>query len=116
MKKKGTGNHSFVYSTDPAFKGWEIDVEQESSEVNKSTQKLRVSIDRKQRGGKEVTLVAGYGGSQVQLEELGKTLKKYCGVGGSVKDGIILIQGNHRDKVVKKLIADGFTGTKPSGG
>jgi len=116
MKKKGSSGNSMVYSTDPDFEGWDNEEQEESVEVPKSTQKLRVFIDRKQRGGKEVTLISGFAGSETELEELGKMLKKYCGVGGSVKDGIILIQGNQRDKLVKKLISDGYTGTKAAGG
>ena len=66
-------------------------------------QKLIVTIDRRHRAGKQVTLVSGFTGSDEALEALGKTLKTRCGTGGSVKDGEILIQGDVRDKVVALL-------------
>lgn len=79
-------------------------------------QTLRVYIDRKQRKGKEVTLVTGFDGTEEELKSLGKTLKSKCGVGGSVKDGEIIVQGNQRDQVVKLLVEMGYKDTKKSGG
>jgi translation initiation factor 1 len=79
-------------------------------------QKLYVSIDRKQRAGKEVTLVEGYVGSDDDLKELSKMLKSKCGVGGSAKDGEILIQGSFKQKVFDLLIAAGYSQTKQKGG
>jgi translation initiation factor 1 len=79
-------------------------------------EKLYVSIDRKQRKGKAVTLISGFSGSEDRLEALGKSLKTRCGVGGSVKDGEILVQGNQRDKVVKLLKELGYGKVVKSGG
>jgi translation initiation factor 1 len=77
---------------------------------------LYVSIDRKQRAGKEVTLVEGFVGSDEDLKELGKLLKSKCGVGGSAKDGEILVQGTLKQKVFDLLIAAGYSQTKQKGG
>lgn len=113
-KKQGKNKDGIVYSTDPDF---EIQEErEEASTLPPRQQKLRVMIDRKQRGGKEVTLVTGFVGSEEELAELGKFLKTRCGVGGSAKDGEIIVQGNQREKVVKLLIEKGFTQTKQAGG
>ena len=75
-------------------------------------QKLRVRIERNRRGGKTVTLVAGFVGSDDDLQSLGRLLKNKCGVGGSAKDGEIIVQGEHLDKVKQILFAEGYTNTK----
>ncbi|MCC8173104.1 MAG: translation initiation factor [Odoribacter sp.] len=99
-KKKGKIN--IVYSTNPDFQyEYEQDDKQETLEPAK--QNLRVKLDTKQRAGKTVTLVEGFVGKEDDLKELGKILKNKCGAGGSVKDGIIIIQGNFRDKVLSTL-------------
>ena len=103
-----------VYSTNPDF-NYEFDTEEQVETLPKGQQKLYVSIDRKQRAGKEVTLVEGFVGAEDDLKELGKLLKSKCGVGGSVKDGEILIQGNFRDKIYDLLTKEGF-GVKRKGG
>ncbi len=104
-----------VYSTDPNTKlNYEEETEPETTEASK--QKLRVWIETKHRGGKAVTVVQGYMGKPEDLEIMGKQLKQACGTGGSVKDGEILIQGDHRDKVVQLLMKEGFTQTKKAGG
>lgn len=102
------------YSTNPDF---EWDEEDNTAEtLSSAQQKMRVQLDRKQRKGKEVTLITGFVGDTDDLKELGKVLKSKCGVGGSAKDGEILIQGNHVDKVVELLKGLGYTQTKKSGG
>ncbi len=112
-KKHRTG---IVFSTNPDF-DYEYNEENEDIEtLAPQQQKLKVLIDRKKRKGKEVTLVIGFEGTDDDMKDLGKYLKSKCGVGGSVKDGEILIQGNQRDKVVQLLIDKGYSQTKKSGG
>lgn len=96
-----------VYSTNKNIV-IEDEKEPEMDTLAPSEQKLYVSLDKKQRGGKKVTLVEGFIGTQIDLEDLGKTLKNLCGVGGSVKDGEILIQGDHREKVKTWLEKNGY--------
>ena len=115
MSKKNKQLINVVYSTNPNF-SYESESDEEQETLPKNQQKLYVSIDRKQRGGKDVTLIEGFVGTEDDLKELGKTLKSKCGVGGSVKDGEILIQGDLRDKVHDLLLKDGYTQTKKKGG
>ena len=96
-----------VFSTNPDFK-YDIPVEEEEETLAPSAQKLIVSIDRRNRGGKQVTLVKGFRGKESDLEILAKKLKTKCGVGGSAKDGEIVIQGDLRDKVLNLLLNDGY--------
>jgi len=97
-----------VYSTNPEF-GYpnEGDYHEQETLPNEK-QKLIVSLDRRNRGGKQVTLVRGFSGSTTDLELLGKTLKTKCGTGGSAKDGQIIIQGDMRDKVLSALLSMGY--------
>lgn len=103
-----------VYSTNPNF-NYEFDEEETIETLPKNQQKLYVSIDRKQRGGKEVTLVEGFVGSDDDLKDLGKLLKSKCGVGGTAKDNEILIQGNFREKVFDMLTKEGYQVKKKGG-
>jgi len=96
-----------VYSTNPNY-GFSFDDDAQDETLEPYKQSLRVLIDRKQRKGKSVTLVQGFIGSNDDLKDLGKLLKSKCGVGGSVKDGEIMIQGEVRDKVMDLLKADGY--------
>ena len=96
-----------VYSTNPDFQ-YETPVEAEAETLPPAKQRLIVSIDRRNRGGKQVTLVTGFVGTADALKELGKTLKTKCGVGGTAKDGEITIQGDLRDKVVALLVEMGY--------
>ena len=103
-----------VYSTDPDFQ-YTTDEEPEVETLAPQQQNLRVWRDTKQRGGKVVTLVKGFVGRDDDLKELGRMLKTGCGVGGSAKDGEIIIQGDHRDRVVDLLVKAGY-GCKKAGG
>jgi translation initiation factor 1 len=103
-KKKFT---NVVYSTNPNFQ-FEVEDEETVDTLPKNQQKLYVSIDKKQRAGKEVTLIEGFIGSDDDLKDLGKMLKSKCGVGGTVKDGEIIIQGNFRDKLMEFLLKEGY--------
>lgn len=96
-----------VYSTNPDFR-YENGTEEEAETLSPEKQKLTVSIDRRCRAGKQVTLVTGFVGSEDDLKALGKTLKVKCGVGGTAKDGEITIQGDLRDKVTALLTSMGY--------
>ena len=116
MGKKNKNNKArVVYSTNPDF-DYPGQDDGETLELPPQQQQLRVMIDRKKRRGKEVTLVTGFVGPEDSLKGLGKHLKSQCGVGGSVKDGEILIQGNQRDRVVELLKEKGYSNTKAAGG
>jgi translation initiation factor 1 len=103
-----------VYSTDPEFR-YESDREEEQETFAPGEQHLVVKIDRKNRKGKVVTLVEGFVGTGEDLKSLGRELKSRCGVGGSVKEGEIIIQGDFRDRVVSLLKEMGYQ-VKRSGG
>lgn len=114
MAKQKKEKINVVYSTNPDF-NFQFDEEEEVQTLPNAQQQLYVSIDRKQRGGKEVTLVEGFVGKDDDLKELGKLLKSKCGVGGTVKDNEILIQGNFRDKVFDLLTKEGYRVKKKGG-
>lgn len=103
-----------VYSTNPDFH-YETEETEEVSTLPAGQQKLRVQLDRKNRGGKVVTLVTGFVGTDNDLKELGKLLKSKCGVGGSAKDGEIIVQGDFKEKVLDLLKREGYTQTRPVG-
>lgn len=100
-----------VYSTGSDFE-YTTQEDEQQQDLPPAKQKLRVALDRRNRRGKSVTLVADFVGSQQSLEELCKRLKQRLGVGGSAKDGEIIIQGDHRDKIVEILTADGYKARK----
>ena len=102
---------NIVYSTNPDF-SYDNGDEVEEETLPKNQQKLRVRIEKNHRGGKTVTIVSGFVGGEADLKELGKMLKTKCGVGGSVKDGELLVQGEFKEKVVELLKKDGYTQTK----
>lgn len=106
MSKK-TKYSGVVYSTDPNFQ-YQTEGASEAETLPPNQQKLRVQLDRKQRKGKEVTLITGFVGSENDLAELAKTLKTKCGVGGSSKNGEIIIQGDQRPKVTEHLKSAGY--------
>ena len=102
---------NIVYSTNPDF-SYQLDEEEEPATVDLKQQKLRVSIEKKGRGGKTVTVITGFIGSEDDLKELGRMLKTKCGVGGAVKDGEILIQGEFKQRIIDLLKAEGYSQTK----
>lgn len=115
MSKKNKGDkNGFVYSTDPNFQYEQEDNPPQETLLPKQ-QRLRVKLETKHRGGKTVTLIQGFIGTENDLEDLGKKLKNYCGTGGSTKDNEIIIQGDQRDKVMQWLLKNDYTGTKKSG-
>ena len=96
-----------VYSTNPDFQ-YQTDEEPEAETLPPAQQELRVWLDRKHRAGKVATLVKGFVGREEDPQTLAKLLKTKCGVGGSAKEGEILIQGDHRDRVVELLLKEGY--------
>ena len=100
-----------VYSTNPDYQYENIRVE-EAETLPQNQQKLRVSIEKKGRGGKTVTLVKGFIGTKDDLKELSKLLKTKCGVGGSCKEGEIIIQGDFKQRIIDLLKAEGYTQTR----
>jgi len=102
---------SIVYSTNPDFQPQDDEAEEVATLPN-NQQKLRISMERSGRGGKTVTLVRGFVGTEDDLSALAKLLKQKCGVGGSAKDGEIIIQGDVRTKLLEILKKEGYTQAK----
>jgi translation initiation factor 1 len=115
MSKKEKNRVGVVYSTNPDFQ-YELDQGEQFDTLVPSKQVLRIHLDRKQRKGKEVTLITGFVGQMADCETLGKMLKQKCGVGGAVKDNEIILQGDHRTKVLALLLAADYKLTKIAGG
>jgi translation initiation factor 1 len=110
MSKKKNDKHGFVYSTDPNFR---YEEENESVEtLAPAQQKLRLQLETKHRGGKAATVILGFIGKAEDMEALGKSLKNFCGTGGSAKDGEIIIQGDQREKIKQWLVKNGYKNTK----
>ena len=106
---------NIVYSTNPDF-SYETEEENVAETLPPQQQRLRVQLDRKNRGGKVVTLITGFVGNDDDLKELCKLLKTKCGVGGSAKDGEIIVQGDFKQKIIELLQKAGYTQTKGVGG
>jgi translation initiation factor 1 len=111
MSKKKKHPEGVVYSTNPDFE-YSFNNLSEATTLTPDAQKLTISLDKKMRAGKQVTLIAGFVGSMNDLESLTKILKTRCGVGGSAKEGKIILQGDFRDQVYKFLLAEGYKAKK----
>ena len=105
---------NIVYSTNKEY-DYKVENDEEQTTLPHAQQKLKVQLDRKNRGGKVVTLIANFIGTENDLKELGRMLKSKCGVGGSTKDGEIIVQGDFKQRVLALLKQEGYTQTKPVG-
>ncbi|MES2795344.1 MAG: translation initiation factor [Bacteroidota bacterium] len=103
-----------VYSTNNDFE-YSFGGGVEAETLPNNQQNLKVLLDKKARAGKQVTLIAGFIGTQTDLEILAKKLKNFCGTGGSAKEAEILIQGDNRDKILSYLIKEGYKAKKSGG-
>ena len=112
MSKNKNPFGGLVYSTNPDYMSQNQPDETPETTLPKEKQKLRIKLDTKQRAGKVVTLVEGFSGTADDLEALGKQLKTKCGAGGSAKDGLIIIQGDYKEKVIAWLKDWGYSNIK----
>ena len=96
-----------VYSTNPDF-NYQTNNQEEAATLPPAKQNLKIQLDKKARAGKQVTLITGFAGKSDDLETLSKLLKNLCGSGGSAKDGEVIIQGDHRDKILKYFTEKGY--------
>lgn len=110
MSKKKPNKDGIVFSTDPSFSFPEDNNDMQT--LAPEQQKLKIRLETKQRAGKAVTLIQGFIGKDEDLEDLGKKLKNFCGTGGSVKDGEVLVQGDQRDKVLQWLLKNQYKNSK----
>lgn len=111
MKKKKIG---IIYSTTSSFE-YQYESNEETETLPNEKQQLKVTLDKKQRAGKEVTIISGFVGKNEDLSTLAKMLKNKCGVGGSIKENEILIQGNHIEKILKILAENNYKAKKIGG-
>lgn len=105
------GRLGMVYSTNPDFQFQKIE-ENDVQLLLPERQRLRVSVERHGHGGKTVTIIRGFSGSDEDMKELARSLKSFCGTGGAVKDGEILVQGELREKIIARLLDLGYKDTK----
>jgi translation initiation factor 1 len=112
--KKLKSLSGLVFSTDPDFK-----IEEENADlptILPNQQKLKIWLETKHRGGKTASIISGFIGADLDLQSLSKSLKNTCGTGGTAKDGEIIIQGDHREKILQWLLKNGYTQSKKAGG
>ncbi|MDR1155122.1 MAG: translation initiation factor [Bacteroidales bacterium] len=114
VKQQSKNKINIVYSTNPDFQ-YQYDEPEEQETLPPAQQHLRVMLDRKNRGGKSVTLITGFAGTPNDLTDLAREVKSKCGAGGSAKDGEILVQGDFRDKILQLLLQKGYKAKKAGG-